>query len=138
LETAVNLRGLGARATLVLIDGRRAAPSGSDASFVDIENIPKGLIDHIDILTDGGSAFYGTDSVDGMVNVVLRDRFSGVEILAESGDATQGGQSYLQLTSRAGTRWDTGRVFADVDWYRRDALPADKRPFMNPNLTPEG
>ena len=56
LGVGENLRGLGARATLVLIDGRRIAPSGTEGEFVDIENIPMSAIERIDILPDSASA----------------------------------------------------------------------------------
>jgi len=55
----INLRGLGARATLVLIDGKRLAPSGSEAEFADVENIPLSAVERIDILPDSASALYG-------------------------------------------------------------------------------
>jgi len=73
-SAAVSLRGLGADATLVLINGRRVAISafaeGITNSFVDINSIPVSAIERIDILKDGASAIYGSDAVAGVVNVI--------------------------------------------------------------------
>ena len=135
LGSGMNLRGLGARASLVLVNGRRIAPSGDDGSFTDIENIPIGAVDHVDVLPDGGSAIYGTDAVGGVVNFVLRDRLSGVEVHAEQGDETQGGQKYFRFSPMAGYDWETGHVFTEMEWYRRGALAANHRSFMNTDLT---
>jgi iron complex outermembrane recepter protein len=132
--TGVNLRGVGARATLVLINGRRSAPSGTEASFVDVDQIAPEAIDHIDILPDGGSAFYGSDAVGGVVNVVLKDRFSGAQMLGETGRAPKGGRNYYRLSQRVGREWDSGHLFLNVDWYRQDALAAGARPFARSNL----
>ena len=133
-----NLRALGARATLVLINGRRVAPSGSEGSFVDVDNIPLGAIDHVDIVPDGGSALYGTDAVGGVVNFVLQDRFSGAQMRAETGAATEGGQSYFRFFPRAGLDWGSGRIFVELEWYRQGALPANDRSFMRADLTGQG
>src|SRR5207249_6942337 len=64
----INLRGIFAKETLVLQDGRRLAPVGFAGSTVDINTFPIGLIDHVDILKDGASAIYGSDAVAGVVN----------------------------------------------------------------------
>ena len=71
----VNLRGILAKETLVLQDGRRLAPVGFAGNTVDLNTIPLRLIDHVDILKDGASAIYGADAVDGVFNVWLIHRF---------------------------------------------------------------
>ncbi len=80
----VNLRNLGANRTLVLIDGKRLQPGdpntvGPDTAAPDINNIPAALIDHIEVLTGGASAVYGSDAIAGVVNFVMRKDFEGVE-----------------------------------------------------------
>ena len=74
----INLRGLGQRATLVLINGRRVAPSDT-GSFVDVSMIPITAIERVEVVTDGASAIYGSDAVGGVVNFILRDDFRGIE-----------------------------------------------------------
>ena len=85
--SGVGLRSLGAASTLVLVDGQRMAqsPSGnrdtaSGQGFVDINLIPLGLIDHVEIITDGASAIYGSDAVAGVINIVLKKNWSGAEL----------------------------------------------------------
>src|SRR5437867_1934502 len=74
----INLRGILAKETLVLQDGRRLAPvgfAGFAGDTVDLNTIPLGLIDHLDILKDGASAIYGADAVSGVFNVWLIHKF---------------------------------------------------------------
>jgi len=80
-RTEINLRGLFAKETLVLVDGRRVAPVGfAQFASVDLNLIPFGLIDHIDILKDGASAIYGSDAVGGVFNAILKHKFRGLEL----------------------------------------------------------
>ena len=77
----VDLRGLGAKRTLVLVDGRRLGPgTGDGRNFSDINQIPTALIERVDILTGGASSVYGADAVAGVVNFVLNTHFQGVKI----------------------------------------------------------
>lgn len=124
----VNLRGLGQRATLVLVNGRRIAPSGT-GSFVDISLIPVTAIDRVEILTDGASAIYGSDAVGGVVNFILRDDFEGLETLGQAGTATQGGGDQLVAGATAGTRWSSGRAMLSYEFRREDAIKATDREF---------
>lgn len=105
---AVSLRGFGADATLVLINGRRVASSpfaeGIVNSFVDINSIPMAAIERIDILKDGASAIYGSDAVAGVVNIILRKDFTGTDVTAGFGGTT--GPNYDEKTFS--TVWGTG------------------------------
>jgi len=87
----VNLRGLGAGRSLVLLNGRRMAASGT-SSAVDLNNIPQFLIDRVEIITGGTSTVYGSDAIAGVINFITKDDFSGFAIeagisMAEPGDA---------------------------------------------------
>jgi iron complex outermembrane recepter protein len=90
----VSLRGLGAQATLVLINGRRVAPfgfaSGGQTTFVDINSIPLDAVERIDIVLDGASAIYGSDAMAGVVNVILRKDFSGLQARGSFGQSSYG------------------------------------------------
>ena len=82
--TTINLRGLGARATLVLLNGGRQTTDGG-FGFVDINNLaPSIMIERIEILTDGASALYGSDAVAGVANFITRNTFEGIELRAET------------------------------------------------------
>jgi iron complex outermembrane receptor protein len=77
----VDLRGLGAKRTLTLVDGRRLGPGAGDGrNFSDINQIPTALIERVDILTGGASSVYGADAVSGVVNFVLNTHFQGIKI----------------------------------------------------------
>ncbi|HEY8949053.1 MAG TPA: TonB-dependent receptor [Rhizomicrobium sp.] len=80
----VSLRGLGPNRTLVLVDGKRYVPSniGGAAGFggVDLDAIPTAIIDHVEVVTGGASAVYGSDAVAGVVNILLKHDFEGAEI----------------------------------------------------------
>ena len=68
-----NLRGLGENRTLVLVNSRRFVPTFPDGGTVDLNFIPVGLIDRVEILTGGASAAYGSDALAGVINFILKD-----------------------------------------------------------------
>ena len=136
--TGVNLRGLGARATLVLINGRRIAPGGTEGAFVDIDNIPLSAVERIDVLPDGVSALYGADAVGGVVNFVMRENFTGSETMLSAGQGTQDTLHNYLVSQTLGHKWDDASGVVSVEFYRRDALPASDRRYAVSNLTPFG
>lgn len=128
-STAVNLRGLGADATLVLINGRRMAGAGLMGDFADVSMIPLAAVARIEVLTDGASALYGSDAVGGVVNVVMRDRYEGLETRMRVGDSTHGDLGQYQIGQTAGKGWDTGSVLVSAEFQRRDSLGAARRDY---------
>ena len=76
----VDLRGLGASRTLVLVDGSRLMPGDPSYPVADLNNIPAALVDHVEVLTGGASAVYGSDALAGVVNFIMRKDFQGVEL----------------------------------------------------------
>src|SRR3954469_16226323 len=97
--TAISLRGLGANATLVLVNGRRLPlyPRADDFQkmFSDLSSIPMEAVERIEILKDGASAVYGSDALAGVVNIILRKDFTGLTGLAELGTSRYSdGDSY--------------------------------------------
>jgi len=102
----IALRGLNVGYTLVLIDGHRSAPYpiGDDGvrSFVDVANLPLDAIDHIDVLKDGASSTYGSDAIAGVVNIVLKKSFQGVQLTADGGDSSHNDGSNVHLSGIAG------------------------------------
>ena len=126
--TAINLRGLGEGTTLVLLNGRRMAPS-ERSSAVDISAIPIAAIERVEVLTDGASALYGSDAVAGVVNFVLRRDYEGAETLVSSGGA-RGGVRETRFGQLAGHTWDSGNILGSISYYDRDLLPASARDFV--------
>jgi outer membrane receptor protein involved in Fe transport len=75
----VDLRDLGDKRTLVLIDGKRLMPGDPVVPVADLNQIPAALVDHIEVSTGGASAVYGSDAIAGVVNFIMRKDFEGVE-----------------------------------------------------------
>lgn len=104
----VNLRGLGADRTLVLLDGRRVVSSAT-VGAVDINLLPSALIQRVDIVTGGASAAWGSDAVAGVVNFVLDNKFEGLKVVAQGGESghADGAERRFELTD--GTAFAGGR-----------------------------
>ncbi len=119
----VNLRGLGAGSTLVLVDGRRIAPGAAGGRFVDVSVIPISAIERIEILPEGASAIYGADAVGGVINVILRDDYRGAETEARLGATTGNGPNEALLAQTLGGRWASGNALVTLEYWRRGDLP---------------
>jgi iron complex outermembrane receptor protein len=92
--SGVSLQGLGPTSTLVLIDGHRQTaflfPQNGFIPFVDINTIPLAAVDRIEVLKDGASAVYGSDAIAGVINVILKDEYSGADIWTYYGISQRG------------------------------------------------
>ena len=135
---SLNLRGLGFNSTLILINGRRlptypfAQQVGTAQGFNDINNIPLAAVERIDILKDGASAVYGADAVAGVVNVILRQDYKGLEVSAGAGRSSRGdGQSYnAALTAGFGSlASDRFNVLVGANISTRDQIFSRDRPW---------
>jgi iron complex outermembrane recepter protein len=129
---AVSLRGLGPGSTLVLINGRRVAPFGftGKATFVDLNQIPVGAIERVEVLLDGASAIYGSDAVAGVVNVILRRSYRGIEVAGGLGQSSHGDatERRANATFGVGSRDADGyNVFANVSHVDQDPFKANAR-----------
>lgn len=129
LSTGVNLRGLGADATLVLVNGHRLAGAGNLGDFADVSNIPLSAVDRIEVLMDGASAVYGSDAVGGVINVIMKDDFEGLETGGRFGTVTSGNMRHLQGYATAGTSWTSGNVLLSYEFDKRTPLRAKDRRF---------
>jgi outer membrane receptor protein involved in Fe transport len=123
---SISLRGLGADATLVLVNGRRVAISSFAESvttnFVDINTIPVAAIERVEVLKDGASAVYGSDAVAGVINVVLRKDFDGFEVSAGYGDVTSGSSSETTASAIWGTSGEDSNITVIADYYKVETL----------------
>ena len=126
---AVSLRGMGADATLVLVNGRRVAISafaeGITTNFVDINTIPLAAVERVEVLKDGASAIYGSDAVAGVVNLVLRDDFEGAEISVDYG----GADGYDEQSTSAiwGINTDDANLTLILDHHKNSTLAGYER-----------
>lgn len=135
--TAVNLRGLGSDATLTLLNGHRLSYSASRQA-IDISTIPLGAVDRIELVPDGASALYGSDAVAGVVNVILRTDFDGIEASARLGGATDGGDFEQRYGLVAGRRWSSGGFFVAYEFGRTTPVVGKDRSYtkdLAPALT---
>lgn len=135
--TAINLRGLGSAATLTLLNGHRLAYTGYTQG-VDVSAIPFGAIERIEIVPDGASTIYGSDAVAGVVNVILRQRFTGLETSAKLSGSTDGGNFEQQYDAVAGLGWASGNVFAAYEFDRNTPIISSQRGYaatVRPNVT---
>ena len=113
-----NLRGLGEKRTLVLVNGRRHVGSTPGNSSVDLNTIPPSLIERIDTITGGASAVYGADAVSGVINVILKDDFEGFEFRARGSATEQGGAGELSFDLTFGSSLgDRGSVYTNFSFY---------------------
>ena len=134
--TSVDLRGLGAGSTLTLLNGRRMAASG-ETSNVDINVLPLGIIERVDLLTDGATAVYGSDAVGGVINFVTRKDFEGFDINARYGTVTEGSKEDFGVGAAGGFSWESGGLFAGVDYQETKPLLVSERDFVDLNITPQ-
>jgi len=127
-----NLRNLGVSRTLTLINGRRSIGIPGNTA-VDLNNIPVDLIDHIEIVTGGTSAVYGSDAVAGVVNVILKNHFEGLQVhgqatVSDKGDAATRFASVTGGTAFAG---GAGHVVLSGTYEDSDPLRAIDRSFSS-------
>ncbi|MBS0422329.1 MAG: TonB-dependent receptor [Proteobacteria bacterium] len=128
--TSVNLRGLGERGTLVLIDGHRAAESAM-GNFVDLSLIPLAAIDRIEVLSQGAAAIYGADAVAGVVNIVLLKDFTGAESSVRDTWPSHSGAHEFSAAQTVGEDWGGGNVVSSFTYRRADRLLSIDRPYSN-------
>jgi outer membrane receptor protein involved in Fe transport len=118
----VNLRGLGALSTLVLVNGRRLASSGQYGDFVDLTTIPMASISRVEILQDGASAIYGSDAVGGVVNFVTSRYVESPVTKFKIGQATEGGAEETMFSHIHGFDWDNGNAVVGGEYYKRGSV----------------
>jgi len=127
----LNLRGLGAARTLVLVNGRRWL-SYDTAQIVDLNTIPSFLLDSVDVVTGGASAVYGSDALAGVVNFRLRD-VDGAEVGGQYSITERGDGARYEVHGALGTSFGDGRGNATVfaEYYNRDSVFQGDRAFSN-------
>lgn len=136
--TNVNLRGLGVGTTLVLVNGRRqtvsAVTTDRGESFVDTSSLPPLIaLDRIEILQDGAAALYGSDAVGGVMNLITRDRFHGLDLRLNLQSAHPLSHSERRLSALFGAADNRTHYLAAFSMLRRGSLSAAERRFSGPH-----
>tara|TARA_R110000868_G_scaffold209866_1_gene459736 strand:- start:41 stop:2887 length:2847 start_codon:yes stop_codon:yes gene_type:complete len=104
----LNLRNVGSRRNLVLLDGTRLVPS-SLSSQTDLNIIPIALVERVDIVTGGASSVYGADAIAGVANFITKRDFAGVDMAASFGMAEEGDGQRFRTDVTIGANFDDGR-----------------------------
>ncbi|MBE0550290.1 MAG: TonB-dependent receptor [Rubrivivax sp.] len=125
----VNLRGLGAERTLVLIDGRRAAKGPMIGDRVDVNIIPMAMIERVEVLTDSGSSIYGSDAIGGVMNFITRKDFQGIELMAGTSRPRVEGGDREEAHAIVGVTGEKGRVLGGISVTSRDIVFSRQRPW---------
>lgn len=133
----VNLRGLDPSRTLLLVNGRRLSPSGVEGAPTSpsINLIPGTLVDRFDILTDGASSIYGSDAVAGVINVILRKDFNGLEIQGVGDVNPQGQGEDYTISAAWGKNFDRGVIGIGAEYQVREEWKLRDRDFLRGCLT---
>jgi iron complex outermembrane receptor protein len=146
-SAGVALRGLTVNSTLVLVNGRRVAaygyPDDGERSFVDLNTLPIGAVERIEVLRDGASSLYGADAIGGVVNLLLNPTYVGRELSVEGGTAAHGGGTTRRVAAKFGTgdlATDRSNAFLSLEWQRDDRITVPSRgfPFNSNDLTSIG
>lgn len=145
----IALRGFDARATLILLDGRRVAvyPTGNNPGlvnvmFVDLNSIPQAAIESIEILKDGASTTYGADAVAGVVNLKMRHNYDGAEARVEYGNTLDKDSGLFDTYGIFGVGKGDTNITGVLNYYHRNSIANRDRgfslvpPFLSSNASP--
>jgi iron complex outermembrane receptor protein len=138
--TTASIHDIGAAYTLVLLNGRRVAPSNSGTT-IDLNSIPLSAIERVEVLTDGASALYGADAIAGVVNFILKKGASPWEVNAKynSPEKSGGKSNSISISKGFGDYEDDGySVFVSASHDQQKQLKASQRSFAStsPTRTP--
>ncbi len=134
--SAINLRGLGPFSTLTLLEGRRAVPQGTTGFAIDPSIVPTVALKRVEVVADGASALYGSDAVAGVVNLLLRRDFTGVEASLRGGTASDYDERQASLIGGFG--WSGGNLMAAYEYGVHSSLNGLDRDFFRGDLTARG
>jgi iron complex outermembrane recepter protein len=130
----IALRGLSVKYTLVLVDGQRVAPfgfaSGGTDTLVDLNTLPLNMIDHIEIVKTGAVSQYGSDAIAGVVNIITKKDFQGLQLDGNLGGAQQGGQGTTNFSVLGGfgdLNKDRYNVTTAASFYRASGVSMAER-----------
>ncbi|WP_350996249.1 TonB-dependent receptor [Shewanella sp. TB7-MNA-CIBAN-0143] len=136
-QATINLRGAGSSRTLVLIDGKRfpGSPTLGGAS-ANLNAIPMAAVERIDILTDGASSTYGSDAIAGVVNIIMKKNYQGIEFNVGGGSRDQdGGLTSKEFSVVAGYQMDKGNITFSFDHQDRKGISDADRPYTAASMT---
>ncbi|MFO1268532.1 MAG: TonB-dependent receptor [Rubrivivax sp.] len=122
---SVGFRGLGGDQTVVLLNGRRLANYGFDGAFVNLNTIPLGAVQRVEVLKDGAAAIYGADAIGGVVNFITRKNYQGVELSGGYGISSEGDTAETSASATFGFGGGGAggfNILANLNYFKRDPL----------------
>ncbi|QRH03671.1 TonB-dependent receptor [Shewanella litorisediminis] len=138
-QATVQLKGASAFHTLTLLDGKRMAKSPvMDGGAANINTIPMAAVERIEILTDGASAIYGTDAIAGVVNIILKKDFQGIQFDGRMDRPSQEGGDSSNLSFTGGLSSDKGHLVFTFEHYEVDRIMQSDRWYTQPFLKEGG
>jgi outer membrane receptor protein involved in Fe transport len=126
--SSINLRGLGSKRTLILVDGQRLLSKDPNA-------IPVEAIERIEVLPTGASATYGSDAIGGVVNFILRKNYQGATFSANVGQSDRNDGEQSGYTFTFGQTSDKGSIMAGINYQKQDGVESAKRDVSKSALT---
>ncbi|HRP73380.1 MAG TPA: TonB-dependent receptor [Luteimonas sp.] len=124
---AIDLRNLGAQRTLVLLNGKRLGIT--TGGIQDISTIPAAMVERIEVLKDGASAVYGSDAMAGVVNIITRSNYKGVQASAYYGQQSEGDGEIEKYDLIMGASSDRGSITFGLEYAKEGEVWMKDRPF---------
>ena len=129
-QATINLHGIGSNRSLVLLDGRKAPRSPVQNNFaVDLNIIPINAVDRIEILTDSASAIYGSDAIGGVINIILRKDYDGMEVSGSVNRPTRDGADRDSGVVTIGGSTSRGRFLFTADFNDKERIASRERDY---------
>lgn len=129
--SSINLRNLGLSRTLVLVDGYRHVAGDIGTNAVDVNSVPVALVDRVEVITGGASAIYGSDAVTGVVNIVLKKKFTGIEAEAQAGADDGGYGANYSASATIGQNFLNDKLNINVTGFWTKQAGVDARNLHN-------
>ena len=126
--STVDLRALGSSRTLILLNGERMVDTFANGyQAQDLSNVPMSMIDHIEVLKDGASPIYGADAIGGVINIITRKDFTGIEFTGGAGVSTYGDHFTKQMGVTVGVAGQKAGFVGSMEWYSEDPVQQKNR-----------
>lgn len=129
--TSVDLRDLGSDRVLNLINGKRVASFADSLQneAADLGFIPMAMVERVEVLRDGASAVYGADAVSGVINVILKKDYEGMEVSAQIGRSEYGDRDQWSLQTVIGGNFNRGNIVLSAEYNYQAGVPQQRRPW---------
>jgi len=133
--STIGLRGFAPTRSLVLLNGRRMAPSGTRGSVgaADLNTLPNSIVDRIEVLKDGASSIYGSDAVAGVINIITKKDLTGLTVDGTMSAPTDGGGNFYNFSVAGGHVTDRTRFLAAYNFNEQTALTLGQRDWTRCN-----